>query len=163
MRAGSRTSHKVGTRVGVGAQGGSCLECDYCKQGLQQHCEKGLIMTYQGTWEDGSVAQGGYADFMRCRGALAVPIPDGLESETTAPLLCAGVTVYAPLKRFNAGPGKRVGVIGIGGLGAFPFSCSASNSLTLPVSRRPPRSPDRQGHGRRGLRSLALCVQDGRR
>uniref|UniRef100_A0A0K3CCX8 BY PROTMAP: gi/342320884/gb/EGU12822.1/ NADP-dependent alcohol dehydrogenase [Rhodotorula glutinis ATCC 204091] n=1 Tax=Rhodotorula toruloides TaxID=5286 RepID=A0A0K3CCX8_RHOTO len=117
VRAGSRTSHKVGTRVGVGAQGGSCLECDFCKQGLQQHCDKGMIGTYQGIWEDGSVAQGGYADFMRCRGALAVPIPDGLESESTAPLLCAGVTVYAPLKRFNAGPGKRVGVIGIGGLG----------------------------------------------
>ncbi|GJN87882.1 hypothetical protein Rhopal_000837-T1 [Rhodotorula paludigena] len=116
VRAGSNTKHAVGDRVGVGAQAGSCLECDYCKQGLEQHCRK-MQGTYQGIWEDGSVAQGGYADFTRVKGQLAVKIPENLENEPTAPLMCAGVTVYSPLKRFQAGPGKKVGIVGIGGLG----------------------------------------------
>ncbi|GJN87881.1 hypothetical protein Rhopal_000836-T1 [Rhodotorula paludigena] len=105
VRAGSNTKHAVGDRVGVGAQAGSCLECDYCKQGLEQHCRK-MQGTYQGLWEDGSVAQGGYADFTRVKGQLAVKIPENLENEPTAPLMCAGVTVYSPLKRLQAGPGK---------------------------------------------------------
>ncbi|GAA6030135.1 hypothetical protein JCM8097_009278 [Rhodosporidiobolus ruineniae] len=119
VRVGDKVKHlQIGDRVGVGAQGGACLECEWCKQGLEQHCDKGVLGTYQGIWpEDGSVAQGGYADFMRCRGQLAVKIPEGLVSEEVAPLLCAGVTVYAPLKRFGAGPGKKVAIIGIGGLG----------------------------------------------
>ncbi|GAA5896905.1 hypothetical protein JCM6882_007303 [Rhodosporidiobolus microsporus] len=118
VRVGSNVKHiAVGDKVGVGAQGGSCLECEWCKQGLEQHCDKGMIGTYQGQFEDGSIAQGGYADFMRCHGQLAVKIPEGLEPETSAPLLCAGVTVYTPLKRFGCGPGKKVAIIGIGGLG----------------------------------------------
>lgn len=98
-----------------------------------------MIGTYQGKWEDGSIAQGGYANFMRCRGHFAIPIPEKLDSESAAPLLCAGATTYSvsiarsdirrtdyvtylwtfsqPLRRFGAGPGKRVGIIGIGGLG----------------------------------------------
>ncbi|GAA5828593.1 hypothetical protein JCM3770_006319, partial [Rhodotorula araucariae] len=118
VRVGDNVKHlQVGQRVGVGAQAGSCLECAACKAGLEQHCEGGMVGTYQGVWEDGTVAQGGYADYTRVKGQLAVPIPEGLEAESTAPLLCAGVTVYSPLKRFNCGPGKKVGVVGIGGLG----------------------------------------------
>lgn len=74
--------------------------------------------TYASVWpEDGSLAQGGYADYVSVRGKFAIAIPEALESFSVAPLLCAGATVFAPLKRFGAGPGKRVGVIGIGGLG----------------------------------------------
>ncbi|GAA6000769.1 hypothetical protein JCM10207_004651 [Rhodosporidiobolus poonsookiae] len=118
VRAGANTKHKVGDRVGVGAQGGACLECEWCEQGLEQMCDKGMRGTYQGVDpETGAVAQGGYADYMRCQGQLAVPIPKELDEESAAPLLCAGVTVYAPLKRFGCGPGKKVAIIGIGGLG----------------------------------------------
>lgn len=73
--------------------------------------------TYQGKCQDGSVAQGGYSTYTRQMGQLAVKVPDHLDSAATAPLLCAGVTCYAPLKRFGCGPGKKVGIIGIGGLG----------------------------------------------
>lgn len=105
-----------------------------------------MIGTYQGKWEDGSVSQGGCkfpdlfflhsssffadppnladADYTRCRGRFAIPIPDALEDETVAPLLCAGVTTYSPLKRFGAGPGKKVGIIGIGGLGHLALQMS---------------------------------------
>jgi alcohol dehydrogenase (NADP+) len=67
-----------------------------------------MIGTYQGKWEDGSIAQGGYADFMRCKGRFAIPLPDGISDEEAAPMMCAGATVYSPLVRFGAGPGKRV-------------------------------------------------------
>jgi alcohol dehydrogenase (NADP+) len=116
VRAGKNSGHTVGARVGVGAQAGSCGECTMCEKKREQYCYKGMLGTYQGKWEDGSVAQGGYADFMRCRGRFAIPIPEGLDSETVAPLMCAGATTYSPLKRFGAGPGKKVGIIGIGGL-----------------------------------------------
>ncbi|GAA5831298.1 hypothetical protein JCM11251_007826 [Rhodosporidiobolus azoricus] len=118
VRVGDNVKHiAVGDKVGVGAQSGACLECEWCKQGLEQHCDKGMQGTYQGVWEDGSVAQGGYADFMRCHGQLAVKMPEELDPITSAPLLCAGVTVYTPLKRFGCGPGKKVAIVGIGGLG----------------------------------------------
>lgn len=63
VQAGSKSGHTVGTRVGVGAQAGSCLECEYCLAGTEQFCNKGMIGTYQGKWEDGTISQGGYADY----------------------------------------------------------------------------------------------------
>lgn len=101
VRAGPTSGHKVGSRVGVGAQAGSCLNCSYCDEGKEQFCDSGMIGTYQGKWEDGSIAQGGYADFTTVRGRFAIPIPAGLDSTSVAPLLCAGVTTYSPLKRFQ--------------------------------------------------------------
>ena len=117
----SCSGHTVGTRVGVGAQAGSCLDCTYCDHKKEQFCDKGMIGTYQGKWEDGSISQGGYADYTRVRGRFAIEIPAGLDSASVAPLLCAGVTTYSPLKRFNAGPGKVVGIVGIGGVSNFTF------------------------------------------
>ena len=94
-----------------------------------------MVGTYNGKWEDGSTSMGGYADYIRCRGAFAVKIPEQLSDEQAAPMMCgksttsthhtiqlltsfvAGITTYHPLKRFGAGPGKRVGIVGIGGLG----------------------------------------------
>ncbi|KAK4701401.1 hypothetical protein P7C70_g4830, partial [Phenoliferia sp. Uapishka_3] len=130
VRAGSKSGHVVGTRVGVGAEGGSCLDCSTCERKKEQFC-RGMVPTYQGKWEDGSISQGGYADYTRCHGRFAIPIPESISSAEAAPLLCAGVTTYAPLKKFGAGPGKRVGVVGIGGLGpmgaeTFALSHSAS-------------------------------------
>ncbi|TNY24000.1 NADP-dependent alcohol dehydrogenase [Rhodotorula diobovata] len=149
VRIGDNVKHlKLGQRVGVGAQAGSCLECDACKAGLQQHCEKGMVGTYNSKWEDGTVSQGGYADHTRVKGALAVPIPDGLEPEPTAPLLCAGVTVYSPLKRFGAGPGKKVGIVGIGGLGHLALQiASAMGAETYALSHSASKIEDAEKLG----------------
>lgn len=109
---------KVGDRVGVGAQSGSCLHCKRCESDLEPHCTGGTN-TYNSKFPNGGKAYGGYANKWRGPSAFAFTIPEGLPSETAAPLLCGGLTVYSPLVQNNAGPGKRVGVIGLGGLGHF--------------------------------------------
>ncbi|KAH8913861.1 GroES-like protein [Atractiella rhizophila] len=139
VEAGKNTEHSIGDRVGVGAQARACLECQYCTKGYPQYCEKGFHGTYQGHFEDDSLAQGGYADYMRTKGAFAVKIPEKLSSEHAAPFLCAGIAVYSPLRRFEAGPGKKVGVIGIGGLGhlALQFSkAMGADTYALSSSNR---------------------------
>ncbi|KAJ3132827.1 hypothetical protein HK100_004965, partial [Physocladia obscura] len=118
-RIGSKvdaTRYAIGTRVGVGAQCRTCLTCVDCKAHKEHCCRKG-IDTYTGKYEDGYISQGGYADYFRCHYNWVIPIPAGLPSEIAAPMLCAGITTYQPLKKFNVGPNSRVGVIGIGGLG----------------------------------------------
>lgn len=110
---------KVGDRCGVGAQSGSCLDCEECAAGLEQYCSKGNTGTYNGKYKDGSKSYGGYADYCRAPAHFAVKIPDGLTLAEAAPMLCGGITVYNPLVHNGAGPGKRVGIIGIGGLGHF--------------------------------------------
>lgn len=120
MKVGANVKHvKVGDRCGVGAQSNSCLECEQCKAGLEQYCSKGSVGTYNGKYSDGSKSYGGYADYSRAPGHFVVKIPDGLSSAEAAPMLCGGVTVWSPLKNNGAGPGKRVGIVGIGGLGHF--------------------------------------------
>lgn len=113
---------KVGQRVGVGAQSGSCLECNACKHGDEPWCEKGLVGTYNGEYPNGGgFSMGGYAKYSRVPAHFAVPIPDSLDSVVAAPLMCGGVTVYNPLKTNGCGQEgfKRVGIVGIGGLGHF--------------------------------------------
>lgn len=126
VRAGSKSGHKLGDRVGFGAQCNSCRKCPNCARGLENYCLFGNVGTYQGKTGDKTqpVTQGGYADFYQGPGHFAIPIPDAIEPEVAAPMLCAGVTVYSPLKNYGAGPGKRVGIVGIGGLGhlALQFS-----------------------------------------
>ncbi|KAI8908638.1 putative NADP-dependent alcohol dehydrogenase C 2 [Powellomyces hirtus] len=120
VKAGKNVKHlQVGDRVGVGAQSGSCLECKYCKEQREPYCDKGQVGTYNGRWEDNSKSFGGYADYARVPAHFAFKVPDGLASENVAPMMCGGVTVYSPLKQLEAGPGKKIGVVGIGGLGHF--------------------------------------------
>lgn len=107
---------KIGDRVGVGPQSGSCGECEECKRGLEQYC-RSTVGTYDSKYPDGSKTYGGFANYSRVPGAFAFKIPDGLPSEMAAPLLCGGATVYSPLVNNGCGPGKTVGIIGIGGLG----------------------------------------------
>ncbi|KDO28479.1 hypothetical protein SPRG_06718 [Saprolegnia parasitica CBS 223.65] len=119
VRTGSKVDankYAIGTRVGVGAQCGSCLDCQQCDRQREQLCAN-VIGTYNGKTADGYTTQGGYADYYRCHFNFVVPIPDALPSEIAAPMMCAGVTTYSPLKTHGAGPGKKVGVLGIGGLG----------------------------------------------
>ncbi|KAL7819398.1 GroES-like protein [Trichoderma aethiopicum] len=120
LRVGPKvTLAKVGQRVGVGAQVWSCLECRQCKNDNETYC-KHQIDAYGAPYLDtGFTTQGGYSSHTRIHEYWTYPIPDALESADVAPMLCAGITVYSPLKRFGAAPGKKVGIVGIGGLGHY--------------------------------------------
>ncbi|WPO71800.1 MULTISPECIES: NAD(P)-dependent alcohol dehydrogenase [Streptomyces] len=107
----------VGDRVGVGCMVDSCRECENCRAGLEQYCVKGNVPTYNGLGKDGEPTYGGYSTHIVVDEAYTVRIPDGLALDVAAPLLCAGITTYSPLKRWNAGPGKKIAVVGLGGLG----------------------------------------------
>jgi uncharacterized zinc-type alcohol dehydrogenase-like protein len=111
------TRHAVGDRVGVGCMVNSCQECDNCEKGLEQYCIPGNTLTYGSIDEDGTPTQGGYSSDVVVNEEFVVRIPDGLELDVAAPLLCAGITTYSPLRHWNAGPGKKVAVVGLGGLG----------------------------------------------
>lgn len=111
-----KTGLKIGDRVGVGAQVFSCLECERCKNDNEPYCAR-FVTTYSQPYEDGYVSQGGYANYVRVHEHFAVPIPENIPSEYAAPLLCGGLTVYSPLLRNGCGPGKKVGILGIGGIG----------------------------------------------
>ncbi|KAI8822173.1 chaperonin 10-like protein [Fimicolochytrium jonesii] len=118
VKAGTNVKNvSVGDRVGVGAQSDSCHDCSSCKAGQESYCDNGFFGTYNALYKDNSKSYGGYADYARLPAAFAFKIPDAIPSEVAAPLLCGGVTVFSPLKQLNAGPGKRIGIIGIGGLG----------------------------------------------
>ncbi|SFY50988.1 NAD(P)-dependent alcohol dehydrogenase [Streptomyces sp. F-1] len=111
------TKYAVGDRVGVGCMVDSCRECDNCKAGLQQYCDQRPTMTYNGIGKDGRPTYGGYSQKIVVDENYVVRIPDGLALDVAAPLLCAGITTYSPLKHWKAGPGKKVAVVGFGGLG----------------------------------------------
>jgi alcohol dehydrogenase (NADP+) len=111
------TRHKVGDRVGVGCMVNSCRECVNCRNGDEQYCLKGMVGTYGATDRDGTVTQGGYSTHVVVDADFVLSIPDGVDLAAAAPLLCAGITTYSPLRHWGAGPGKKVAVVGLGGLG----------------------------------------------
>jgi uncharacterized zinc-type alcohol dehydrogenase-like protein len=127
---------RIGERAGVGWQCGSCLDCEWCRRGMETSCS-GI----QGTCVQ---RPGGFADAIRVDSRFAFPIPDGLSSAAAAPLLCGGITVYTPLRR-DALPGSRVGIIGIGGLGhlairfARAFGCEVTAFSTTPAKEEETR------------------------
>jgi alcohol dehydrogenase (NADP+) len=109
--------HKVGDRVGVGCMVNSCGECTNCRNGDEQHCLHGMVPTYAGIDRDGTTTQGGYSTHVVVDADYVLSVPEGLDAAVAAPLLCAGITTYAPLRHRGAGPGKEVAVVGLGGLG----------------------------------------------
>ncbi|WP_136040914.1 MULTISPECIES: NAD(P)-dependent alcohol dehydrogenase [unclassified Microbacterium] len=111
------TRHAVGDRVGVGCLVNSCGECRNCLRGEEQYCTEGAVQTYGSTDRDGTVTQGGYSEQVVVTEAFVLRIPDALPLDAAAPLLCAGITTYSPLRHWNVGPGTRVAVVGLGGLG----------------------------------------------
>ncbi len=112
------TGFKVGDTVGVGCMVDSCRTCSACKEGLEQYCETGQIGTYGGTEPViGGPTFGGYSSSIVVDKDFVLRIPAGMELSATAPLLCAGITLYSPLRHWGAGPGKKVGIVGLGGLG----------------------------------------------
>jgi uncharacterized zinc-type alcohol dehydrogenase-like protein len=110
-------TYAVGDRVGVGCMVDSCRECENCRAGEEQYCVKGNVQTYNATGRDGRPTEGGYSTHIVVDEAFVVGIPAGIELDVAAPLLCAGITLYSPLKHWGAGPGKRVAIVGLGGLG----------------------------------------------
>lgn len=109
---------KAGDVVGVGCMVDSCRECEYCNDGLEQYCEKGNIQTYNSPDKHlGTQTFGGYSESVVVDENYVLRIPANLNLAATAPLLCAGITTYSPLKHWNVSPGKKVGIVGIGGLG----------------------------------------------
>ncbi|KAI9692601.1 MAG: hypothetical protein M1822_006832 [Bathelium mastoideum] len=128
VRVGSKAEKgiRVGDRVGVGAQSSSCLrpDCEECSSGLESYCPH-MAPTYNAKYTNPNTGQelgktyGGYANFWRGPSHFVIPIPDAIPSAEAAPMLCGGITTFAPLIHHGAGPGKRVGIVGVGGLGHF--------------------------------------------
>ncbi|HEX3335566.1 MAG TPA: NAD(P)-dependent alcohol dehydrogenase [Jatrophihabitans sp.] len=107
----------VGDRAGVGCLVDSCRECDNCKAGEEQYCLNGNVQTYGGIGVDGRPTDGGYSTHIVVDEDFALHIPEGIGLAAAAPLLCAGITLYSPLRHWGAGPGKNVAIVGLGGLG----------------------------------------------
>ncbi|KAL6524855.1 putative cinnamyl alcohol dehydrogenase 6 [Orobanche minor] len=124
-KVGSNVANfKVGDRAGVGCLAASCLTCEYCEEGQENYCDQ-VQFVYNGIFWDGSITYGGYSEILvadhriMTRRRYVVHVPDNLPMDAAAPLLCAGITVYAPLKDNNLleSTGKRIGIVGLGGLG----------------------------------------------
>jgi alcohol dehydrogenase (NADP+) len=138
------TKFKVGDLIGVGVFVDSCRKCDNCKAGLQQYCAESMTGTYNGYERDGNtVAMGGYSNYFVINEDYAVTIPANLPLEGVAPLLCAGITLYSPIKHWNVGPGKKVAVMGLGGLGhmGVKFAVAMGAEVTV-LSHSPSKEKD---------------------
>jgi len=120
------TRHKVGDRVGVGCMVDSCRECKACREGLEQFCEKGATMTYAGADADFGYTQGGYSTRIVVEERFVVKVPENLAPERAAPLLCAGITTFSPLRHWNVGKGSKVAILGLGGLGHMGVKLAAA-------------------------------------
>lgn len=130
----SVSKFKVGDRIGVGVFIDSCRNCPPCKAGMQQYCDEGMTGTYNGYERDGkTIAFGGYCDGFVIDQDYAVTIPGNLDMAGVAPLLCAGITLYSPIKHFKVGPGMKVAVMGLGGLGHMGVKFAAAMGAEVTV------------------------------
>jgi alcohol dehydrogenase (NADP+) len=127
------TKFQVGDRVGVGCFVDSCRECKYCLAGEEQYCERGMVGTYNAVGRDGQATQGGYSGAIVVDEKYVLRIPDSLPLDAAAPLLCAGITTYSPLRHWNAGPATRVAVVGLGGLGHMAVKLATAMGAKVSV------------------------------
>ncbi|PIP93178.1 MAG: hydroxyacid dehydrogenase [Bdellovibrio sp. CG12_big_fil_rev_8_21_14_0_65_39_13] len=151
--------YKVGDRVGVGCLVDSCQHCDQCEKHEEQYCRNGLTATY-GSLDliDKTVTQGGYSKHIVVREEFVVKVPVNLDLSKAAPILCAGITTYSPLKKWNIGKGSRVGVIGLGGLGHMGVKLAVAMGAEVTVISR---SKDKVDYAKSlGAKDL-LCTKDG--
>ena len=154
VRVGSEAEGhiKVGDRVGVGAQNDSCLsrfgKCAACAGREENYCGR-FVWTYGSTHFNGGQAQGGYATYHRAPSHFVVPIPSGIASRDVAPMLCGGVTMFAPLRAANVHAGMNVGIVGVGGLGHFGiiFAKAMGADRVVGISRRESKRKEVLGLG----------------
>ena len=131
------TRHAVGDRVAIGCMVDSCKACDHCEADLEQYCLNGMVGTYGGRdLHDGSPTYGGYSTRIVCRDAFVLKVPEALSSEHAAPLLCAGITTYSPLRTWKVGPGSKVAVAGLGGLGHMGVKFAVAMGAEVTVLSR---------------------------
>ena len=145
----SVTKFAVGDRIGVGVFIDSCRTCENCVRGLQQYCTQGMTGTYNTMERDGTtIAQGGYSNLFVINQDYAVHVPNNLDMAGVAPLLCAGITLYSPLKHWGAKPGMKVGVMGLGGLGhmGVKFAAALGAHVTV-LSHSPGKEADAKAMG----------------
>jgi uncharacterized zinc-type alcohol dehydrogenase-like protein len=136
------TRFAPGDRVGVGCMVNSCRECENCVAGDEQYCIPGNTQTYGSVDRDGTVTYGGYSDHVVVDQDFVLNIPDGLELDVAAPLLCAGITTYSPLRHWGAGPGRRVGIVGLGGLGHMAVKIAKAMGAEVTVLSQSLRKQD---------------------
>ncbi|WP_237205363.1 NAD(P)-dependent alcohol dehydrogenase [Rothia nasimurium] len=130
------TKFKVGDRVGVGCLVNSCGECEQCAAGFENNCLNGSVGTYNSKDVDGTITQGGYAQKVTVNERFVLRIPDALDFDVAAPLLCAGITTYSPLARWGVKPGMKVAVMGLGGLGHMGVQIAAAMGAEVTVLSR---------------------------
>ncbi|MCY8565582.1 NAD(P)-dependent alcohol dehydrogenase, partial [Bacillus sonorensis] len=127
------TKFAVGDRVGVGCFVDSCGECKYCLRGDEQFCTKGVVVVFNSLDYDGNPTYGGYSQKIVVKENFVVRVPEALELDVASPLLCAGITTYSPMKHWNVGPGMKVAILGMGGLGhlAVQFAHAMGAEVTV--------------------------------
>lgn len=131
------SAYKIGDQVGVGCMVDSCQQCDQCHQGEEQYCREGMTGTYGSPDRiSGEVTQGGYSKHIVVREEFVLRIPQALDMSRAAPILCAGITTFSPLKTWNIGAGSRVGVIGLGGLGHMAVKLAVAMGAEVTVMSR---------------------------
>lgn len=145
--------YKVGDSVGVGCLVDSCQECDQCENHEEQYCRGGLVPTYGGQDKiTEEVTQGGYSKHIVVREEFVVKVPEKLDISKAAPILCAGITTYSPLRTWQVGKGTRVGVIGMGGLGHMGVKLAVAMGADVTViSRHPQKEEYAKSLGAKGL------------
>ncbi|MFG6477213.1 NAD(P)-dependent alcohol dehydrogenase [Microbacterium sp. P06] len=136
------TRHAVGDRVGVGCMVNSCRECENCLAGEEQYCLRGNVGTYGNVDRDGSITQGGYSEKVVVDEDFVLRVPESIPYEKAAPLLCAGITTYSPLHHWNAGPGKKVAIVGLGGLGHMAVKIAHAMGAEVTVLSQSLRKKD---------------------
>ncbi|KAI0404450.1 zinc-binding dehydrogenase [Xylaria palmicola] len=148
VRVGSNVKHvEVGDRVGLGAHVRTCqrADCAECSSGNDSYCTRMMVNTYNSEYpNDEGKSYGGYGNYTRANQQFVVKIPDGVSSADAAPMLCAGVTVYSPLSRNGCGPGKSVGIVGVGGVGHFGilFAKAMGADKVVGISRKNSKRED---------------------
>ncbi|CAK9143842.1 unnamed protein product [Ilex paraguariensis] len=159
IKVGSEVSNfKVGDRVGVGCLAASCLECEFCKDSQENYCDA-VQFTYNGIFWDGSITYGGYSKMLVADHRYVVHVPETLPMDAVAPLLCAGITVFCPMKDNNLieSTGKRLGIVGLGGLGhvAVKFGKAFGHHVTV-ISTSP--SKEKEARERLGADDFILST-----
>lgn len=155
------TKFKVGDRAGVGCMVDSCMECESCKNGLEQHCDRGeTLFTYGNPdkREPTGITQGGYSSHLVVREHFAVHIPDEISLQEAAPMLCAGITTYSPIMKYQIKAGDKVGVAGIGGLGHMAVKIAVAKGAEVYAFTTTPEKAD--AIRRMGVKEVIVVGED---